>query len=142
MTEYTTHPNGRGPGKPKTDCYCKPCRAEYGREHYLKNKPRYVENAMKRTQRVLRENMRRLVTYLAENPCVDCGETDPLVLEFDHQRDKRFEIARGMRDKSWAEVSIEIEKCEVVCANCHRRRTARTWGFTKVLFSDPQQPLF
>lgn len=143
-SDYTTHPNGRGPGRSKTDCYCRPCRAEYGREHYVKHKSRYVENAMKRTQKILRQNMRLLVDYLLEHPCVDCGEPDPLVLEFDHLRDKRFEIARGVRDKNWAELVSEIEKCEVVCANCHRRRTAKAWGFTKALFATEgvQPPLF
>lgn len=137
ISEYTSYPS-------KTDCYCRPCRAEYGREHYLKNRARYVENAMRRTQRMVRSNMSLLVDFLRRHPCVDCGETDPLVLEFDHQKDKCFEIARGVREKSWAHVLREIEKCEVVCANCHRRRTARTWGFTKALFisTEKQLPLF
>ena len=126
------------------DGYCKPCRAEYGREHYMRNKARYIEKAKQRTQRVLSERMVFIVAFLREHPCVDCGENDPLVLEFDHQRDKEFDIALGLREKNWDAVLAEIEKCEVVCANCHRRRTARIWGYTRfaAVGADPQLPLF
>ena len=129
ISEYTNYPT-------KTDCYCRPCRAEYGREHYLKNRERYVSNAMRRTKRVLRQNMTFLLEYLYVHPCVDCGETDPLVLEFDHQTDKQFEIARGVREKRWDQVLKEIKKCEVVCANCHRRRTAKRRGTLRLLLSE------
>ena len=85
--------------------------------------------------------MTRLIGFLRAHPCLDCGETDPLVLEFDHKKDKCFEIARGVREKSWEQILSEIEKCEVVCANCHRRRTAKTWGFTKAIISSGEAQL-
>ena len=72
-----------------------------------------------------------VVSYLRENPCADCGETDPVVLEFDHLRDKRFSISEGLQGRNWQSVLDEIAKCEVVCANCHRRRTARRGGFAR-----------
>jgi L-lysine 2,3-aminomutase len=61
--------------------------------------------------------------YLLEHPCVDCGNDDPVVLEFDHLRDKTYDISRLMSGWPWSTILAEIEKCEVVCANCHRRRT-------------------
>ena len=65
-----------------------------------------------------------MLEYLRTHACVDCGETDLLVLEFDHLRDKKYNIAEMInRDFTWASILREIEKCEVVCANCHRRRT-------------------
>ena len=74
-------------------------------------------------------NFVRLMDYLATHPCTDCGEPDPVVLDFDHLPDseKRFEIGRAVNasTRSWALILQEIEKCEVVCANCHRRRGAR-----------------
>ncbi len=72
-----------------------------------------------------------LLDFFSENPCVDCGETDPVVLEFDHLGEKDFNIAKGIRDRNWESVLAEISKCEVVCANCHRRRTARRGGFMR-----------
>ena len=66
--------------------------------------------------------------YFAIHPCADCGERDPLVLEFDHLRDKRFNIGSALPYRNWETILAEIEKCEVVCANCHRRRTAHRMG--------------
>ena len=144
LTDYTTHPNARGPGKPKTDSYCKPCRAEYGREHYVKNKRRYIEKAAERSRRVIAERMLYIVSYLREHPCVDCGETDVVVLEFDHLREKEFGISVGITHYTWTRVLAEIEKCEVVCANCHRRRTAKRSGFRRLALGEaaPELPLF
>lgn len=75
----------------------------------------------------------RLLTYLVEHPCVDCGESDPVVLQFDHVRGvKTLEIARMMnRNCAWPKVESEIEKCEVRCANCHARKTAADFGWYK-----------
>jgi hypothetical protein len=72
-----------------------------------------------------------LIEFFRTHPCIDCGETDPLVLEFDHLHDKSFDIARGLRDRSWAELLPEMAKCDVICANCHRRRTAVQRGFVR-----------
>jgi len=59
------------------------------------------------------------VSFFDEHPCVDCGERDPLVLEFDHLRDKCFGIAQGFRDRNWQSILDEIAKCIVLCGNCH-----------------------
>jgi hypothetical protein len=69
----------------------------------------------------------KLAAYFAEHPCVDCGERDIRCLEFDHRdrSTKTANIAGLLRlVVSWEVISAEIEKCDVRCANCHRRRTA------------------
>ena len=114
----------RRKAKGQRDTFCRPCRAAYKREHYLANKQRYIDQARVQKQRLARERTQYLVDYFATHPCVDCGETDPLVLEFDHLRDKRFNIGSALPYRNWMSVLAEIEKCEVVCANCHRRRTS------------------
>lgn len=90
------------------------------------------------------QNFIRMVTYLQEHPCRDCGETDPVVLDFDHLpgQEKRFEIARAVNasTRAWSTIRVEIAKCEVVCANCHRRRTARRAGSRKHLVSLGLEP--
>lgn len=113
------------------DSYCRPCRAVYKRAHYAANKSRYVEHALAWSRQTALIRVTWLLEYLAAHPCVDCGETDRIVLEFDHLRDKNFNVAEGMRNKNWDVVLAEIEKCEVVCANCHRRRTALRGGFQR-----------
>jgi hypothetical protein len=116
-------------GAGQRDNYCRPCRAAYKQEHYAANKARYIAAAGQQRKAVVEERTLYLVAYLREHPCVDCGEDDPVVLEFDHLRDKKFAISAGLQSRPWQDVLDEIAKCEVVCANCHRRRTARRGGF-------------
>jgi hypothetical protein len=109
---------------------CRPCRSAYKREHYLANKRRYVDQARARKAQLRRERTRYLLEYFGTHPCADCGERDPLVLEFDHldAATKSFAIGQGLTYRGWQSILDEIAKCEVVCANCHRRRTIRRSG--------------
>lgn len=81
---------------------------------------------------------RWLIEYWQQHPCVDCGEADPVVLEFDHVRDvKAFNVSRGFYSKGWKHVLAEIEKCDSRCSNCHKRRTAKQFGWYANL--DPEK---
>jgi hypothetical protein len=93
------------------DNYCRPCRAAYKQEHYRANRRRYIDQAQVRKKAIAAERLAYLVAYLREHPCADCGETDPVVLEFDHLRDKKFNISKGIRDRNWHSVLNEIAKC-------------------------------
>jgi hypothetical protein len=90
--------------------------------------------AQKRHRTKIRE---ALLSFLSTKQCIDCGETDPIVLEFDHKEPetKTRNVARFLSGHfSWESVSREIEKCDVRCANCHRRKTYRQynhWGKTE-----------
>ena len=110
-------PEGTG----ERDNYCRPCRAAYKKEHYALHRDRYIDAAMRRRTALAIERANYLVEFFATHPCVDCGEGDPVVLEFDHLGDKEFNIAKGLRDRSWRALLDEITLCDVVCANCHRR---------------------
>lgn len=103
--------------------YCRECNREWHRQ----NKDRHNALIHRRVQRLRREGALRLLQYLQTHPCVDCGENDPVVLDFDHLGDKTGAVSSLSRDHlwSWEKLLSEIAKCEVVCANCHRRRTAR-----------------
>ncbi len=107
----------------------------YGREHYLANRERYIEQARVQKTRLMLERTRYLIEYFKRHPCVDCGEGDPVVLEFDHLRDKEFSIGQGLTTRSWQDILNEIEKCEVVCSNCHRRRTGRRRGNVRTMLT-------
>ncbi|MDP1793764.1 MAG: hypothetical protein Q8K63_06460 [Acidimicrobiales bacterium] len=114
------------------DSYCRPCRAIYKQHHYAMNKARYKANAAEYVWKTALLRAAWLFDYFKDHPCSDCGETDPLVLEFDHLRDKHFDIARGIRNKNWDVFIAELAKCEVVCANCHRIRTGLRAGFARL----------
>jgi hypothetical protein len=68
-----------------------------------------------------------MLEYLSDKSCERCGVSDPRVLEFDHidPKSKSFSIARGISDiLSWENILVEIKKCQVLCANCHKIKTA------------------
>jgi hypothetical protein len=107
--------------------YCRPCCREYGREHYQRD-PAYYKAKAHRATKAMRQRARDAMhTYLLDHPCVDCGQADPVVLEFDHRdrRMKRASISRLVSTASVDAINAEIEKCDVRCVNCHRRRTGR-----------------
>jgi len=56
--------------------------------------------------------------------CVDCGERDPVVLDFHHLHGKTFNINRAYQC-SIKRILEELAKCVLLCANCHRRREYR-----------------
>ncbi len=90
---------------------------------------------MKRKRRVADEYRIKIVEYLKEHPCIDCGESDPIVLEFDHVRgSKLFSVGQKVASAgSWAKILSEMKKCEVRCCNCHRRKTALERGWHRGL---------
>jgi len=86
-------------------------------------------------RKLIWERTRYLIDYFETHPCVDCGERDPVVLEFDHLADKSFCIGGAIHDRKWQSILDEIAKCVVVCANCHRRRTATRRDSLRVLMT-------
>lgn len=112
-------------GEPRLQSWCRACFAEVNERNYQP----YYERERTRIQRRLAghraEIRRQMVEYLLEHPCVDCGLTDIVVLEFDHIADKVGDVSTlAGSGRTWARITAEIEKCEVRCANCHRKKTA------------------
>ena len=118
--------------------YCRECCLQYGREHYRQNRSAYLKRARKR--RVRDRNACQLFAYdyLLAHPCVDCGEDDPIVLDFDHidPTTKSAEVSSFIRQQNLVGLTAEIGKCEVRCANDHRRKTARDLGYARWLAKD------
>lgn len=110
----------------KLAVYCKKCSREYSKKHYVKNTEYYLIKARQRNKKVRKQIFEFLGQYLQHHNCIDCGETDILVLEFDHKdrNIKTGEISKMIRaGSSFKKIADEIQKCEVRCANCHRRKT-------------------
>ena len=82
-------------------------------------------------ERRARQKAREFISdYFVTHPCVDCGETDSVVLTFDHiGDDKRANVSDMVRNGlSVDAIRAEIAKCEVVCYNCHAIRTHERQG--------------
>jgi len=71
----------------------------------------------------------RIDEHKRAHPCVDCGETDIVVLVYDH-RDPKTKKFRIRSARSWVQLEAELAKCDVRCYNCHaRRHAAHGWKF-------------
>jgi len=117
------------------DSFCRACRSAYGKEHYAANRQQYVDRARVQKKKLALERTIYLIAFFKTHPCVECGEGDPVVLEFDHLHDKLFDIGHALSSRSWKSILSEMQKCDVVCANCHRRRTARRRGTLRVMLT-------
>ncbi|UUG69420.1 HNH endonuclease [Streptomyces phage Sham] len=111
--------------------WCRQCFADY-------DKIRYQNGDDKRKKRnkaiSLNKNRAYLWGVLTSSECIDCGERDPFVLEFDHRDalDKTANISDMIHRNGWEAIKDEIAKCDVRCANCHRRRTITQLGLWKL----------
>jgi hypothetical protein len=103
---------------------CKECNRIQSREWAKNNRGK--ANAWGRTsqKRIKDRNHANLFALLSGSSCVDCGISDPLVLEFHHLRDKSYNVAQILH-WSWERILLEIDKCIILCANCHRVRTIK-----------------
>lgn len=105
---------------------CRECMKVYRKRHYQDNKNRIIRENMARKLAIREVIEQRLFEYLGEHSCVDCGNSDKRVLQFDHlpQFQKSANISDMIQNSwSWRNVLNEIQKCAVRCANCHSIKT-------------------
>lgn len=102
------------------------------RNHYLANKERMKTKAKIWTKNQIVVNKKTIRDHLESHPCLDCGESNLMVLDFDHIRDKTIAVGEAVT-RGWSTNKLleEISKCEVRCANCHRIKTYERAGWTK-----------
>jgi hypothetical protein len=116
----------RSKKRPQPSAYCRECDREYLRNYYRTHVVQYSRHRLKNRRLYRARNQRLVDEYLDLHPCVDCGEADPVVLEFDHVRGQKkgnvSELVGEGVPRSL--LNAEIAKCDVRCANCHRRKTA------------------
>ena len=116
---------------------CKKCKREYNLAYYKSHIPQVKERMQKRVE-LLQD---KFFTYLSKHPCVDCGEDNIVVLDFDHQENKIMEISKMVhRGFLWKKVLLEIKKCEIRCANCHRIKTMKLNNYRKYNFRNKFSP--
>lgn len=96
-----------------------------------KEKP-FLTSSAESTHKLRERNRQYVWDHLLENPCVDCGEANPIALTFDHVRGIKVDKISSCLNRQFSlkRLQEEIDKCEVRCANCHTiqsyYRTERT----------------
>lgn len=110
---------------------CRDCNRSTARAYYARNRESHVRRIVagkgERRMRALELVGRHLITH----PCIDCGETDIRVLDFDHRdgADKGDEVMRlAQGGHGLARIAAEIAKCDVRCRNCHAIVTYERMG--------------
>ena len=117
----------------KTGTWCKECMSEYGKNRWRKLSQEY-KDIRREKHRQRRTNSRaKLFEYLLGKKC-ECGESDPILLEFDHinpnNKDRSIAQLAGS-SCSWPRILKEILKCRILCVRCHRHKTAKEQGWYK-----------
>ena len=98
---------------------------EYHKRYYLDNAEKYKKKA-KRWNKSQRKWAREFISRVKSfSHCVDCGQSDSRVLDFDHVYGEKIGNVSDMVNGSYSIGAIkkEIRKCEVRCSNCHRIKT-------------------
>ncbi len=122
---------------------CKAC----WQDDYVANREQRKRVAAKNARSTVARHRAMLVEYLQRNPCIDCGEADIRCLDFDHRDPSQKVMNVTMLisiHATWARVAAEIEKCDVRCASCHRKRTsmvAKDWRYRQSLIDSEQAAL-
>jgi hypothetical protein len=114
---------------------CEACRSDWWQDYYSKTKDTTNPKRAEVNARRRKEHQLFFAEYLLSHPCVDCGETDILLLDFDHiNNDKSFNVTANMGG-NLDKIRSEILKCEVRCLICHRVKTAKTFGSWRLEYS-------
>lgn len=118
--------------KDNLNTICKICSRERSKRYYKENPVKHKENVKSRKLQIDQENQTKVIEYLLKHPCIRCNESDILTLEFDHIVDKEINICTALQlGWTWKRIEKEISKCQVLCANCHRRKSHMNCGSYK-----------
>ncbi len=132
----TTEFNKNKSKKDGLNSICRECSKKRSKKYYKENLEHHKVETKKRSKKILKENRKKLFEYYKTHPCIDCGNSNPIVLELDHRDgvEKVDNISKLVGwGSSWDSIEKEIEKCDVRCANCHRIRTAKQFNWYKGL---------
>jgi hypothetical protein len=98
-------------------------------KHYEANKEQYLERNRKAKQK-----LRDIILDFKNGPCTDCGIVyvdEPWLMEIDHREpdEKMHNFPNLVNNGSESKLLAELAKCDPVCVVCHRRRTAKHFGW-------------
>ena len=118
-------------GESAAQAYCRLCNMEYQKQYYVDNRTTALKKAGDRKIRQRKILTNFLTTYLKDNHCVNCGNDNIVVLEFDHLDPslKSFSISDAISNgTSLTRLMKELRKCQVLCRNCHGIKTQQDQG--------------
>lgn len=104
----------------KLQAVCKECHSIYRKKHYQENRQKYIDKARRNSKTYAEE----FYQWLSDKSCFDCGNSDIRVLEFDHLENKEFALSAKIGGRKLESLMDEINKCDIVCSNCHKIRTS------------------
>lgn len=109
---------------------CKECYKTLNNQSYMNSSSSRKQKVAERRNRVKAENKEIIKKVKDDNPCCFCGETEHCCLDFHHKdpTQKEFEISNSMK-KNKGKLVEEIDKCVVICSNCHRKHHAGLKGY-------------
>lgn len=122
--------------------FCRECRNLYTKSHYEKNKSQYLKRIGKSNKIRKQEIFEKFLSYISDKFCKICGENDIRVLEFDHRvSDEKRDSVYTLVSKgcSWKTIMKEIDKCDILCANCHRKKTNIQFNTYRQKFIDSKE---
>lgn len=99
---------------------CKDCQKNYYRNHYDNNTQYYVN----RSKKIKKDIKIKFFQYKLTLKCSRCIENDPRCLDFHHRKPEEKFMAVSLlvnRGATWKRIMLEVEKCDVLCSNCHRK---------------------
>ncbi len=97
---------------------CKICTRKQVKSHYSRNKTYYLDKTSRQRQKLYDW----FKTLKRDKRCERCGEDHIACLDFHHTRDKDFNIGGAIYSCiSKKKILAEVEKCIVLCSNCHRK---------------------
>lgn len=120
--------NRMGPGY---QYWCRECFRQYQLDRRDRNAVQVSEATRRRRARA----QEQVAAHLAAARCPDCGEDDVVVLELDHVLGSKTGGVADMTHRGASAIALaaELAKCDVVCASCHRVRTATRAGTFRIL---------
>lgn len=112
---------------------CRVCNSVVAKKHYTKNEQKRKETIYAAKDR-RRKEARLFILEKLKSGCSVCPEKDPIVLDFDHfSGNKRYNLSKMVSDgMSITKIEDELSKCQILCSNCHRRKTAKQFDWYKL----------
>lgn len=128
---------------------CKKCQRYYHTNiWYPRNRRKHIDRVVERKKKSRKKHFLKILKEYFSKGCIDCGEKDNRVLEFDHVRGEKKRLGSAGCDGvmglvrqgyAWETIKKEIDKCEIRCRNCHKIKTYEEFNYYKDLRDDIEQ---